>query len=351
MRTLPVHLLSLSCYIASSLARCSGITTQASPFDNNASASPNSTDLLEGGSNLQQQLRTISPEKAAAPSTSSATSEFSFSTDVQPSLPPTASTQSQKLLLAKGLYTRWNCKLCNIVFNSAQALGGHRSNSGEHRLRLSEAACNALPSCDKDGVSVDERSGNQGDKTEEIYREDPKEWIGSLKAMVVAEPPPLRAETGVSVDRVRRDVEGLEGGERGNGVRHMTPEGDSIMLSPFSLGPKASPAMQGLREANPPMPRSSQDTFLTNDSRIGRRGLQMSSLIIIEGGSRVNWREAPSDHSAKDDIKSGMNMEEETNLLLTQLDPLDSWVRDHDRFIKMAFPSMAMPQSWALLLP
>jgi hypothetical protein len=71
----------------------------------------------------------------------------------------------------------------------------------------------------------------------------------------------------------------------------------------------------------------------------------MSSLIIIEGGSRVNWREAPSDHSAKDDINSGMNMEEETNLLLTQLDPLDSWVRDHDRFIKMAFPSMAMPQS------
>ena len=74
----------------------------------------------------------------------------------------------------------------------------------------------------------------------------------------------------------------------------------------------------------------------------------MSSLIIIEGGSRVNWREAPSDHIAKGDISSGMNMEEETNLLLTQRDPLDSWVRDHD---SGSTCSMAMPQSWALLLP
>ena len=53
-------------------------------------------------------------------------------------LPPSASQESIRYIeskLREGI-PPLVCKLCNIVFNNAQALGGHRSNSAEHAERL-----------------------------------------------------------------------------------------------------------------------------------------------------------------------------------------------------------------------
>jgi len=57
-------------------------------------------------------------------------------------LPPSASKASQENLsakIAKGS-TLHTCHLCNIVFGSAQALGGHRANSAEHAEKLAKQA-------------------------------------------------------------------------------------------------------------------------------------------------------------------------------------------------------------------
>ena len=48
-------------------------------------------------------------------------------------LPPTATPASLKSHESKGL-TGFVCKLCRIVFGSAQALGGHRSQSSRNLL-------------------------------------------------------------------------------------------------------------------------------------------------------------------------------------------------------------------------
>jgi hypothetical protein len=53
-------------------------------------------------------------------------------------LPPSASQESIRHIeskLREGISPHV-CKLCNIVFNNAQALGGHRSNSAQHVERL-----------------------------------------------------------------------------------------------------------------------------------------------------------------------------------------------------------------------
>jgi hypothetical protein len=53
-------------------------------------------------------------------------------------LPPSASQESIRYIerkLREGIPPHV-CKLCNIVFNNAQALGGHRSKSAEHVGRL-----------------------------------------------------------------------------------------------------------------------------------------------------------------------------------------------------------------------
>ena len=57
-------------------------------------------------------------------------------------LPPTATPASLKSRENKGL-TGFVCKLCRIVFGSAQALGGHRSQSSRNLL-LSLSLCFAL---------------------------------------------------------------------------------------------------------------------------------------------------------------------------------------------------------------
>ncbi len=55
-------------------------------------------------------------------------------------LPPSASQESIRHIESKlrGGIPPLVCKLCNIVFNNAQALGGHRSNSAEHVERLNK---------------------------------------------------------------------------------------------------------------------------------------------------------------------------------------------------------------------
>ncbi len=230
-----MHLLNSPCCAASATTWCSGITNQTSPVDKIVS-SPDSTDVSEDGtklSNLQQA--------AASVTASSATNDFAVSIDVQSRLPPSATTNSRTLLLAMGRKTRWICELCNIVFNSAQALGGHRSSSAEHRMRLSEAVGKVLPGRDNSGVfkdggsSVAKRPKKQGDKKE--------------NKMAVEKSLPLRWKTAVSVDRVRRDdEEGRQGGEGDTGVSVFTKD----------VGVCA---------------------------RLGRRGLQMSSMIYIEAGN------------------------------------------------------------------
>ena len=314
-----MHLLNSPCCAASASTRCSGITNQSAPVDKIVS-SPDSTDLSEDGSklsNLQQA--------AASVTVSSATNEFAVSTGVQSRLPPSATTNSRTLLLAMGRKTRWICELCNIVFNSGQALGGHRSSSAEHRMRLSEAPGKVLPGRDNSGVfkdggsSVAKRPKKQGDKKENKrirHSEDPKEREGSRKMtshrnltaggselpslakMAVAEPLPLRGETAVGVERVRRDdEEGRQVGEGGTGVTVITKD----------VGVCARP---------------------------GRRGLQMSSMIYIEAGDCGEVSicgedvatNTASNHTGKDDISSGMHLDAETSLLLTQRAPVGSLV-------------------------
>lgn len=50
-------------------------------------------------------------------------------------LPPSATKERIKYLESKGV-TPFVCTLCNIVLGNAQALGGHCSNSAQHRQRL-----------------------------------------------------------------------------------------------------------------------------------------------------------------------------------------------------------------------
>ena len=116
--------------------------------------------------------------------------------------------------------------------------------------------------------------------------------------MAVAEPLPLMGETAVRVDRVRRDdEEGREVGEGGTGVTVFT-----------------------------------QDVGVC--ARLGRRGLQMSSMIYIEAGDcgeKSTCGEdvatnTASNHTGKNDISSDMHLEEETSLLLTERAPVDSLV-------------------------
>jgi hypothetical protein len=69
-------------------------------------------------------------------------------------------------------------------------------------------------------------------------------------------------------------------------------------------------------------------------ARLGCRGLQMSSMIYIEAGNcgevSICGEDIPTNtannHTCKDDISSGMHLEEETSLLLTRRAPVDSLV-------------------------